>query len=58
MGNSLFNYIVKKFLISSLKKQMNNNVFPINGKTKLEQNIVGSEEKVIGILPRQKQRTV
>jgi len=23
---------------------MNNNVFPINGKTKLEQNIVGSEE--------------
>ena len=58
MGNGLFNYIVKKFLISSLKKQMNNNVFPINGKTKLEQNIVGSEEKVIGILPRQKQRTV
>ena len=58
MGNSLFNYIVKKFLISSLKKQMNNNVFPINGKTKLEQNIVGSEEILIGILPRQKQRVV
>ena len=37
---------------------MNNNVFPINGKTKLEQNIVGSEEIVIGILPRLKQRMV
>ena len=37
---------------------MSNNVFPINGKTKLEQNIVGSEEILIGILPRQKQRVV
>ena len=35
---------------------MTNNVFAINGKTKLEQNIVDSEEKVIGILPRQKSR--
>jgi len=33
---------------------MSNNVFPINGKTKLEQNIVGSEEIVIVILPRLK----
>ncbi len=33
---------------------MTNNVFPMNGKTKLEQNIVGSEEIVIGILPRLK----
>ena len=33
---------------------MNNNVFPINGKTNLKHNIVGSEEILIGILPRLK----